>query len=121
MENPTLMAINSKGKVEWGRRRVGPAAGCSAGCAIDSYPNSAEGPALQGGDRERGERSSPCALIFLVRTKTRVLAFQNQVSRVNPRAAHARIACQVNPERGGQQQERYRDLGVAVMVAIPFL
>jgi hypothetical protein len=30
----------------------------------DIYPNSAESPVLQGGDVERGERSSPCAKTF---------------------------------------------------------
>src|ERR1700679_2007080 len=30
-----------------------------------SYPSCAENPAVQGGDVERGERSSPCAKIFL--------------------------------------------------------
>jgi hypothetical protein len=28
------------------------------------YPSCAENPAVQGGDVERGERSSPCAKIF---------------------------------------------------------
>jgi putative ABC transport system permease protein len=31
---------------------------------IDTYPSCAENPAVQGGDVERGERSSPCAKIF---------------------------------------------------------
>jgi hypothetical protein len=32
--------------------------------ALRRYPSCAENPAVQGGDVERGERSSPCAKIF---------------------------------------------------------
>jgi hypothetical protein len=33
-------------------------------CRKAVYPSCAENPAVQGGDVERGERSSPCAKIF---------------------------------------------------------
>ena len=57
---------------------------------------------------------------FLVRTKTRVLAFQKPSLSSKSRAGHARIACQVNPEPEGSATGTHRDRGVAGMVGSPF-
>ena len=60
----------------------------------------AENHAVHGGNVERGCTVLNC----LGENDNQVLALEHQVS-VNPRAGHARIACQVNPEVRDQQQE----------------